>query len=254
MGIVVVCLVAVLALLLPRLQETSTALPANAAGVAQVSPTAITEVPTETPPAIVEVTDALDKGANEMTSTELTEAPASTSTADPSTATPESNTTPVTEAVTATVATVASSTATPVPTAIPSDTHPSAIVINDLNADLPRFYRGEVDAQAIEKHWTGEALRSVLGFGTQRLPRAMRITPDQRNSIEATYAYRNGPTLLRETANGAIVTSREYWRYATSANPTEICETRDYVYELIRVDGEYKVNEFSSRIVGNDCE
>jgi hypothetical protein len=94
----------------------------------------------------------------------------------------------------------------------------------------------------------------VVGFGTQRLPRAMRIAPEQRNTLQVTYDYRNGPTLLRETVHGAIVTSREFWRYATSANPTEICETRDYVYELVRVDGEYKVSEFSSRIVGNGCE
>jgi hypothetical protein len=253
-AVIVVCLVAVLALLLPRLQGAGLAATANTPAGSVPSQLAETALPTETPPAIVEVTDALDKGAAEMTATLATAEPALLATVQTPSATTDATATPEStpEAITATAS--ANATATPAPTVVSTDTHPSAIVIQDLNADLPRFYRGEVDAQAIERHWTGEALRSVVGFGTQRLPRAMRITPDQRNTLQVTYDYRNGPTLLRESANGAIVTSREYWRYATSTNPTEICETRDYVYELVRVDGQYKVSEFSSRIVGNGCE
>jgi hypothetical protein len=254
-SVVLLCLIAGIALLVPRLQTANVAAPATQAQVVS-SPTIETVnvvAATETPPAIVEVTDSLDKGAGEMTTTLPTIDPNA-----PATDTPVPPTTASAEATSTSVNVGAATTITPEVTAtgsvVPTDTHPSSIVIGDLNAQLPQFYRGEVDVQAIQQYWTGEALRSVTGFGTIRLPRAMRIQPSQRNTLDVTYAYRNGPTLVRETRDGALVTSREYWRYATSANPTEICETRDYVYNMVRVDGQYKVSEFSSRLVDNGCD
>ena len=227
-------------LLLPRLQGNSQPAPTVAAITAIASPTAGAAnagAATETPPAIVEVTEALDKGAGELTST----VPAADATAAPiETPTALIDSTAASGGIVITVtatSTPASATSTITPTTVPTDAHPSALVIGDLNEQLPKFYRGEVDVQAIQEYWTGEALRSVVGFGTLRLPRAMRIQPSQRNTLDVSYKYLNGPNLIRETTDGAVVTSREYWRYATSANPTEICETRDYVYNLVRVDG-----------------
>jgi hypothetical protein len=253
--VILVCLIAGVALLVPRLQPARQPAMTLPAVETPTLPAVNLQAATETPPAIVEVTDALDKGAGDMTLVPTMDpnAPATATPVAPA-LTPATGTTPSGEVVTATAGVLEqTATAPAAPTATPTDTHPAVAVVGDLNAQLPRFYRGEVDVQAIQEHWTGEALRSVVGFGTLRLPRAMQIRPDQRNTLEATYVYRNGPTLTRETRDGAIATSREYWRYSTSANATEICETRDYVYSLVRVDGKYKVSEFSSRLVDSGC-
>lgn len=256
--VILMCTIAGVALLAPRLQQAAS-VPAGATSATVSTPTSVSAIAataTETPPAIVEVTEALDKGAEALTTT-----------VDSEQSTPNVVETPLAPAKIAEgnagagIVITVTATATPVSTAAaltttatPSDTHPSVTVIRDLNNQLPAFYRGEVDAKALQQNWTGEALRSVVGFGMLRLPRAMRIQPSQRDTLKATYAYRREPTLTRETTDGAIVTSREYWDYATSANATEICETRDYVYNLVRVDGQYKVSEFSSRLVDSGCE
>jgi hypothetical protein len=249
--IVLLCTIAGMVLLLPRLQTASQ--PAANVTVPLTASTAqsIDAAPTETPPAIVEVTDSLDKGAGVLTGTEP--APQTNATAVGTTIAP-------TQSASTVAAIVITVTATPTPggnaitpTTTATDTHPSIRVIRALNDQLPKFYTGEVDAQALQQHWTGEALRSVIAFGTVRLPRAMRIQPSQRNTIQATFEYRREPALVSATDDTAVVTTREFWRYANTVNATVICEVRDYVYNFLRVDGQFKVGTFNSRIVESGC-
>lgn len=251
--VVLLCTIAAVVLLLPRLQTASqptliATLPAATATALQTN-----NVATETPPAIVEVTDALDKGAGVLTGTDP--APEANSTAANATTTPAAESTmsaAIVITVTAT-STPPSATESITPTATPTSTHPSINTIRGLNDQLPKFYTGDVDVQGLQQYWTGEALRSVIAFGTLRLPRALRLQPNQRNTIQVNYEYRREPALVRESGDSAVVSSREFWRYATTANTTVICEVRDYVYNLLRVDGQFKVSTFNSRLIESGC-
>lgn len=135
----------------------------------------------------------------------------------------------------------------------PSETHPAAVTIRQINDQLTLFYLGQASAQDLEYFWMGEALRRVVDFGTNRLPRAMRIRPDQRSALEISHEYLRLPTVVSETANGTVVGSREFWRYANSLNRNQVCEVRDYVYNMM-LDGErYRVRSFQSRLVRSGC-
>lgn len=81
----------------------------------------------------------------------------------------------------------------------------------------------------------------------------MRIQPSQRNALDVTFQYLREPAIVEESDTGAVVTSREFWRYANSVNPTEICEVRDYVYNMIKEGNRYRVRTFQSRLLETSC-
>jgi hypothetical protein len=139
------------------------------------------------------------------------------------------------------------------PAATVTDSNPIVVAIRDLNEQLPAFYRGQATTQDLQQHWAGDALRSVIGFGSTRLPRAMRIQPAQRDSLTVSYDYQRPPAIASENASGAVVTSREAWRYANGVNDTQICEVRDYVYNLVKDGDAWKVRNFRSSLLDSGC-
>lgn len=139
------------------------------------------------------------------------------------------------------------------PAAAITDSNPIVLAIRDLNEQLPAFYKGQATAQDLQQHWSGDALRSVIGFGATRLPRAMRIQPTQRDSLNVSYDYQRPPVIASATDTGAVVTSRETWRYANALNETEICELRDYVYNLVKDGNAWKVRQFRSNLLESGC-
>jgi hypothetical protein len=141
----------------------------------------------------------------------------------------------------------------PAGTLSPAEAHPAAQNVRGLNELLLSFYTGKITAKDLEDYWTGDALRLVTGFGDVRLPRAMRISPTQREALDISYEYLRPPTLVSETADGAIVTSREFWRYANTLNRAQICEVRDYEYRLVREGDRYRVRSFQSRLLETRC-
>ncbi len=185
-------------------------------------------------------------------------------------ATPDSSTTAtITETQSAQVATdlpatpVAAATATSLPTPIPTpgpsptpnanESHPAALVIRDLNQQLPQFYLGKATANDLQTYWTGEAWRSVVNFGTTKLPRVMRVPPASRGNLDVTYSYDAVPTLVSEQGGTTTVNARETWRYVNAAGAIEICEMRDYVYTMINDGGKFKVREFTSKLLKSGC-
>lgn len=154
--------------------------------------------------------------------------------------------------------------ATPSPTAVPSPNpaptappthadHPAAQTVRQLNELLPRLYTGQASSAELAAYMTGGALSAVMNFNNTRLLRAMRLAPNQRAALEVTYRYITPPTLSEETADSAIVNSREFWRYVNTLNGRVACEVRDYTYTLIKEDNRYRVTRFQSQMVGNTC-
>ncbi|MFC1467043.1 MAG: hypothetical protein ACFLMY_19590 [Candidatus Brachytrichaceae bacterium NZ_4S206] len=135
-----------------------------------------------------------------------------------------------------------------------NEAHPAAITVRQINDQLTLFYTGKASAQDLEYFWMGEALKAVVDFGNTRLLRAMRITSDQRDALDVTHEYLRAPSVTSETASGAVVASREFWRYANSLNRNEVCEVRDYVYNMVRDGERYRVRSVQSRLVRSGCE
>jgi hypothetical protein len=140
------------------------------------------------------------------------------------------------------------------PASIVTDTSGPLAAIRDLNEQLPAFYTGRATMTDLEAFWSGDALRSVVGFGNTRLPRAMRIQPAQRDALNVTYQYVRQPTVSNQSGANAVVTSREAWRYANAVNDTEICEVRDYVYNLANDGARWQVQRFRSNLLESGCQ
>lgn len=267
--LVLLCLVVGAALVLPRLTGSATlvstpsvqltnASDASAAAAAATESatlnatiTADTAVPTAALGAAPEATQTVAAevvGSNSPTTVVTADIASSSTTADAEAITP----TVVVETPAPADAAIAAIPVTPT-TSIVSETHPAAQDIRGLNVQLPLFFSGKATTNDLQDFWTGEALRAVTGFGNVRLPRAMRIRPAQRNALNVTFEYVRPPTIVNESADSAIVTSREAWRYANSVNPTEICEVRDYVYNMVKEGDRYRVRTFQSRLLETGC-
>jgi len=93
----------------------------------------------------------------------------------------------------------------------------------------------------------------VINFGSVRLPRAMRVSPARRSALDITYEYLRPPAVASETADGAVVTSREFWRYANTLNQVQVCEVREYEYRLVREGDRYRVRSFRSQLLETGC-
>ncbi|PJF47370.1 MAG: hypothetical protein D6709_01135 [Chloroflexi bacterium] len=152
----------------------------------------------------------------------------------------------------------------PTPTPLPSPTatdalsaeeaHPAAMTIRQINDQLLLFYSGKASAEDLEYFWTSKALKTVVDFGNIRLPRAMRIAPNRRDALEIKHEYLRAPRIISETESSAVVASREFWHYANSLNRNEVCEVRDYIYDMVRDEERYRVRSIQSRLVRSGCE
>jgi hypothetical protein len=100
---------------------------------------------------------------------------------------------------------------------------------------------------------TNGALNAVMEFNNTRLLRAMRLSPNQRASLEVTYEYINPPALVEESADSTTVNSREFWRYFNKLNGRVACEVRDYTYTLVKEGERYRVARFRSQMLDNRC-
>ncbi|MCS6773089.1 MAG: hypothetical protein NZ693_03140, partial [Thermoflexales bacterium] len=142
---------------------------------------------------------------------------------------------------------------TRVPTEAQPAAHPAVQTIRDANEELVALFTGRKDAAALQPLWMPSALDLLIGFATVRLPRAMRVSADQRDTIQASYEYLRAPALVDERGNTAVVTSREYWQFSTTVNNVVICETRDYTYTLVVEGDGYRIRTFSGRLLSTRC-
>jgi hypothetical protein len=264
--VLLLCGVVSLALMLPRL-NASVAPSGDASGVNQAAiPTVLASNPTQPPQAAQPAETTTSTGnvlapletitpAMGLPVTAATEAPSSTQATDLLTATAAATPESAPTALPVVVLTQTQPTQSPAisPAAAVTDSNPIVLVIRDLNEQLPAFYKGQATAEDLQQHWSGDALRSVIGFGATRLPRAMRIQPAQRDALNVSYDYQRPPVIASATDTGAVVTSRETWRYANALNETEICELRDYVYNLVKDGDAWKVRQFRSNLLESRC-
>lgn len=247
--VVILCVAAAASLIMNRpgtpaaTGETATA---NVTSGTSVGTAAINQVPTQPVPADA-TAGAVAGVAGDGTEVAATVAAEGTAAATAATTpTPEMSPTAAPSATPAATATLD-------PTAAAGQSHPAAVAIRDLNQQLPEFYLGKLTATDLQKYWTGPAWTSVVSFGTTKLPRVMRVPAAQRGNLDVTYRYEQLPTLQSERGTNAVVVAREYWRYANAANAIEICETRQYTYNLVSDGGQFKVREFTSRLLQSGC-
>ncbi len=155
---------------------------------------------------------------------------------------------------------------TPSPTAVPSPVptlsatptqsppqHPAVQTILDMNEQLVLFYIGRVDASDLRQFWSGAAWERVIQFGNTTLLRAVRMSPTQRNSLKVSFRYLQPPRLLSQVDVGATVSSREAWKYDNPLSDVQVCDVRDYTYELIQTGGRWVIRAFRSQPAAGEC-
>jgi len=248
--LVLLALTACAALLLPQVTggPAAQATPAQPAGSSLPAPGESTAAPIPETTATLPVDPAAANEVNLAAGQGEAAAPTARGAEQP-TPPPTAESTPAEAAAMAQAEVPAAATGTPGP----DEAHPAAQNVRELNEVLLSFYTGKVAAKDLEDYWMGDALRVVVSFGNVRLPRAMRIPPARRELLDVTYEYLRPPALVSETADGAIVTSREFWRYANTLNQAQICEVRDYEYRLVREADRYRVRSFQSRLLETGC-
>ena len=145
----------------------------------------------------------------------------------------------------------------PAPTqapAQPSAASPAAQRVLDLNQQLIAYYEGKVTADALTEFWTAEGAKEPVAFKDTTLPRVMQLgKPVSAGAVTASVKYLQGPAASAETADGAVVNTREYWKYTNTASGQTGCETRDYAYTFVTEGGKLKAKDVSGKLVASGC-
>lgn len=162
---------------------------------------------------------------------------------------------PPTTALTPGLPTAATSTPAPAqPPAQPPAASPAAQRVLDLNQQLIAYYEGKVTADALTEFWTVEGAKEPVAFKDSTLPRVMQLSkPVAPGAVAASVKYVQNPVASAETADGAVVNTREFWKYINTASGQTGCETRDYVYTFVTEGGKLKAKDVAGKLVASGC-
>ncbi|MCL5999788.1 MAG: hypothetical protein M1546_27550 [Chloroflexi bacterium] len=143
---------------------------------------------------------------------------------------------------------------TPEPTETVSETHPAAQAVHAINDQLIAFYQGKATSDDLKQHWSGGAYQTILTFAYTTLNRKLGVDLTADDPLSVTLRYVRRPALVKESGNTVQVNTREYWGYTNPTSKRSMCETRDYVYTLIKNGDVYQVRELRSNLVAAKCE
>lgn len=164
---------------------------------------------------------------------------------------------PPTAALTPGLPTAATSAPAPALTSAPAQppaASPAAQRVLDLNQQLIAYYEGKVTADALTEFWTVEGAKEPVAFKDTTLPRVMQLSrPVAPGAVAASVKYVQNPVASAETADGAVVNTREFWKYINTASGQSGCETRDYVYTFVTEGGTLKAKDVSGKLVASGC-
>jgi len=134
----------------------------------------------------------------------------------------------------------------------PGADHPAARLVQNANAALPAYYRGETGAEGVASYWTGKAYDITVSWNTA-LPRVLKLGRAARNTVQVDYEFVQPPTVSESAAGAYVVNTREYWAYRNPAANTNVCDTRDYTYQIRDVAGKLLIESVTSKIVDKTC-
>ena len=143
---------------------------------------------------------------------------------------------------------------TPEPTETVSETHPAAQAVHAINDQLIDFYHGKATSDDLKQHWSGGAYQTLLTFAYTTLNRKLSVDLTADDPLSVTLRYVRRPALVKESGNTVQVNTREYWGYTNPTSKRSMCETRDYVYTLVKNGDVYQVRELRSNLVATKCE
>jgi hypothetical protein len=151
---------------------------------------------------------------------------------------------------------------TPAPTAtpasgvvprLPGEPDSAAAFVNVINQQVMDYLQGKVTPQDLGVNWQGTAYTGVQEFLDRRVTASLSLAPRDGKSITSTMRYLSPPDIQLDAQGNATVRVREGWKYGSRITGKTACETRDYFYRLVKVDGRYKVDEFTGTFVDARC-
>ncbi len=143
---------------------------------------------------------------------------------------------------------------TPVATAtqVSPDSTAAVNFVSEINLQVMAYLLGKVTVADLEANWQGSALVGVQDFLNTKVPASLAVGGVDKRTIQSSMRYLGTPVVTTD-ANGATVTSREAWKYSSKVSGKSVCETRDYLYKLIKSGDRLKVDEFTGKLVDVKC-
>ncbi|MFN3704521.1 MAG: hypothetical protein ACK4WM_00770 [Thermoflexales bacterium] len=142
------------------------------------------------------------------------------------------------------------------PSALPTiaaDEHPAIRTVLEINEQLVGFFKGQVPEGELRRYWAGAAWERVVNFGNVKLFRAVRMNRSQRAALEVSYRYIQPPRLLSSTQDAATVFAQEAWQYRNPLNDRQLCDVREYTYELVKENDRWFIRAFRSEVLEEPC-
>ncbi len=146
-------------------------------------------------------------------------------------------------------------------TVVTTDTQPTAepaadaaAAVKAINDQLIQFYTGKVDEATVKPHFSTNAFKAVSTFAYTSLKRSLGIDITKGDLIDVELRYVKEPQQTAEDGDNFTVSSTEYWGYTNPSTNRSLCDTRNYVYTLVKNGEDYQVTGLKSTLVSKACE
>ena len=130
----------------------------------------------------------------------------------------------------------------------------AAAAVKAINDQLIQFYTGKVDEATIKPHFATGPYKAVTTFAYTTLKRSLGIDITKGDLIDVEMHYVKDPVQAVESGDNFTVSSTEYWGYTNPSTNRSLCDTRNYVYTLVKNGENYQVTGLKSTLVSKTCQ
>jgi hypothetical protein len=130
----------------------------------------------------------------------------------------------------------------------------AAATVKTINDQLIEFYIGKVSTDIIKPYFATGPYKAVTTFAYTTLKRSLGVDITKGDEISVTMHYVKDPELTADNGNSFSVASTEYWGYTNPKTSRSLCDTRNYVYTLVKTGDQFQITTLKSTLVTKQCE
>jgi hypothetical protein len=130
----------------------------------------------------------------------------------------------------------------------------AASAVKTINDQLIDFYTGKVDEATVKPYFSTNAFKAVTSFAYTTLKRSLGIDITKGDQIDVKMHYVKDPEQTTANGDSFTISSTEYWGYTNPTTNRSICDTRNYVYTMVKNGDNYQVTGLKSTLISKKCE
>ncbi|HEY3340842.1 MAG TPA: hypothetical protein VGK81_02445, partial [Anaerolineae bacterium] len=130
----------------------------------------------------------------------------------------------------------------------------AAAAVKSINDQLIGFYTGNVSADIVKPYFATGPYKAVTVFAYTTLKRSLGVDITKGDAISVTMRYVKDPEQTVANGNNFTVASTEYWGYTNPKTSHSLCDTRNYVYTLVKTGDQFQITTLKSTLVSKLCE